>query len=49
MYRTKMIYYNYKGIEWERAQPFEMATLNTSRIYLMIYLIDITNIDKICY
>ena len=28
--------------------PLEMVALTTSRIYLMIYLIDITNIDKIC-
>ena len=28
--------------------PLEMVTLTTSRIYLMIYLIDITNIDKMC-
>ena len=28
--------------------PLEMATLITLRIYLMIYLIDITNIAKIC-
>ena len=27
--------------------PLEIE-LTTSRIYLMIYLIDITNIDKIC-
>ena len=26
----------------------EMVTLTISRIYLMIYLIDIANIDKIC-
>ena len=26
----------------------EIVALTTSRIYLMIYLIDITNIDKIC-
>ena len=26
--------------------PFEMVAMTTSRIYLMIYLIDITNIDK---
>ena len=26
----------------------EMVALTTSRIYLMIYLIDSTNIDKIC-
>ena len=29
--------------------PLDMVALTTSRIYLMIYLIDITNIDKICY
>ena len=28
--------------------PLEMVTLTTSRINLMIYLIDATNIDKIC-
>ena len=28
--------------------PLEMDALITSRIYLMIYLIDIINIDKIC-
>ena len=28
--------------------PFEMVALTTSRTYFMIYLIDITNIDKIC-
>ena len=28
--------------------PLEMVALATSRIYLMIYLIDITYIDKIC-
>ena len=28
--------------------PLEMFALTTSRIYLMIYLIDSTNIDKIC-
>ena len=28
--------------------PLEVVPLTTSRIYLMIYLIDITNIDKIC-
>ena len=28
--------------------PLEMVALTTSRIYLMIYLIDITHIDKIC-
>ena len=27
---------------------FEMVALTTSRIYLMIYFIDITYIDKIC-
>ena len=26
--------------------PLEMVTLTTSRIYLMIYLINITNIDN---
>ena len=28
--------------------PLELVTLTTSQIYLMIYIIDITNIDKIC-
>ena len=28
--------------------PLEMVALTTLRTYLMIYLIDITNIDKIC-
>ena len=28
--------------------PLEIVALSTSLIYLMIYLIDITNIDKIC-
>ena len=28
--------------------PLEMVSLTTSWIYLMIYLIYITNIDKIC-
>ena len=28
--------------------PLEMVALTTSRIYLMIYVIDITHIDKIC-
>ena len=28
--------------------PLEMVALTTSRIYLMIYLIDITNIEKNC-
>ena len=28
--------------------PMEMVALTTLRIYFMIYLIDITNIDKIC-
>ena len=28
--------------------PMEMVALTTSQIYLMLYLIDITNIDKIC-
>ena len=28
--------------------PFEMVALTTSRIYLMMYLIDITDVDKIC-
>ena len=28
--------------------PLEMVALTTSCIYLMIYLIDVTNIDKIC-
>ena len=28
--------------------PLEMVALATSWIYLMIYLIDITNVDKIC-
>ena len=28
--------------------PLEMVALTTSRIYLMICLIDITNIDNIC-
>ena len=28
--------------------PLEMVALTTSRIYLMIYFTDITNIDKIC-
>ena len=28
--------------------PLKMVALTTSRIYLMIYLIDITHIDKIC-
>ena len=28
--------------------PLEMVALTTSWIYLMIYLIDIKNIDKIC-
>ena len=28
--------------------PLGMVTLATSPIYLMIYLIDITNIDRIC-
>ena len=28
--------------------PLELVALITSRIYLMIYLIDITNIDKVC-
>ena len=28
--------------------PLEMVALTISRIYLRIYLIDITNIDKIC-
>ena len=28
--------------------PLDMVALTTSRIDLMIYLIDITNIDKIC-
>ena len=27
-------------------EPLEMVALTTSRIYLMIYIIDITNIDK---
>ena len=27
--------------------PLEIAALTTSQIYLMVYLIDITNIDKI--
>ena len=27
--------------------PLEMVALTTSQIYLIIYLIDITNIDKI--
>ena len=26
--------------------PLEMVALTTSRIYLMIYFVDITNIDK---
>ena len=30
------------------AAPLEMVALTPSRIYLMIYLKDITNIDKIC-
>ena len=30
------------------AVPLEMVALTTSRIYLIVYLIDITNIDKIC-
>ena len=30
------------------AAPLKMVALTTSRIYLMVYLIDITNIDKIC-
>ena len=30
------------------AAPLEMVALTTSRIYLMIFLINITNIDKIC-
>ena len=29
-------------------RPWEMVALTTSRIYLNIYSIDITNIDKIC-
>ena len=29
--------------------PLEKAALTTSRIYFMIYVLDITNIDKICY
>ena len=28
--------------------PLKMVALTTSRIYLIIYLIDITHIDKIC-
>ena len=28
--------------------PLEMVALTTSWIYLMIYLVDITLIDKIC-
>ena len=28
--------------------PLEMEALITSQIYLIIYLIDITNINKIC-
>ena len=28
--------------------PLEMVALTTSRIYLMIYFIYVTNIDKIC-
>ena len=28
--------------------PLEMIVLTTSWIYVMIYLIDITNIEKIC-
>ena len=28
--------------------PLEMLALTTSRINLMIYLIDMANIDKIC-
>ena len=28
--------------------PLEMVVLTTSWIYLMLYLIDITNIEKIC-
>ena len=27
--------------------PFQMVALTSSRIYLLIYLIDITNIDKL--
>ena len=30
------------------SDPLEMITLTFSEINLMIYLIDITNIDKIC-
>ena len=28
--------------------PLEIVALTTSRIHLMNYLIDVTNIDKIC-
>ena len=28
--------------------PLEMVAFTTSRIYVMLYLIDIINIDKIC-
>ena len=28
--------------------PLEMVALTTSHIYLMIYLLDITNMEKIC-
>ena len=28
--------------------PLKMVALTTSRVYLMIYLIDITHVDKIC-
>ena len=28
--------------------PFEMVALTTLQIYLMVYLVNITNIDKIC-
>ena len=34
-------------LEFSRA-PLEMVALTTSQINIMIYLIDITNMDKIC-
>ena len=28
--------------------PYEMVALTTSRIYFMIYILDITNMYKVC-
>ena len=38
----------YSFLHFNITEPLEMVALTTSRIYLMIYLKDVANIDKKC-